>query len=195
MNKAFVFASSILVLGIIAIPQLASAQYYSQYYDKSDASKAVKKAQEKKPMIKISSPVFKNNEMIPKKFTCDGENISPPLKIENIPQSTKSLALIVDDPDAPKGTFVHWIVWGISPKQTQFSVGEKGKFSQGTNDAGKQGYIGPCPPSGTHRYMFKIYALDTKIDISAKSKKKDLQNVINGHILQSTTLIGKYSRS
>lgn len=195
MYKTFLFVSVVLILGIITIPQAASAQYYSQYYDKADSSKAVKKAQGKKPPMKISSPVFKHYGIIPKKFTCDGDSVSPPLKIENIPQGTKSLVLIVEDSDAPRGTFTHWLVFDISPKKTQFSVGEKNGISQGTNDAGNSGYVGPCPPSGIHRYFFKLYALDSKVDLSTKSKKKDMQAAMQNHIIQTATLIGKYSRS
>jgi hypothetical protein len=181
---------AVLVLGVATIPQATSAQYY----DKTDSSKAVKKDQEKKP-LKISSPVFKDFGVIPKKFTCDGKDVSPPLKFTNIPQKTKSLALIVDDPDAPAGTFTHWIVWDISPKKTQFAVGERKGITEGTTDFGKTGYGGPCPPSGSHRYFFKLYALDSKIDLSTKSKKKELEAAIQDHIIQSATLVGKYSRS
>jgi Raf kinase inhibitor-like YbhB/YbcL family protein len=175
---------------MITIPQLASAQY-------SQSNKAgletAKKAQQKIPTLKISSPAFKQYEQIPKKFTCNGDNVSPPLKIENIPQKTKSLALIVDDPGAPAGTFTHWLVWNISPTKTNLSVGEKNAISQGTNDFGNSKYAGPCPPSGTHWYFFKLYALDSKIDISVKSKKKDLVAAMQNHIIQTATLIGKYS--
>jgi Raf kinase inhibitor-like YbhB/YbcL family protein len=152
-------------------------------------------AAEKKTMLAISSPTFKHNESIPKKYTCDGENISPPLKIKNIPMNAKSLALILDDPDAPGGTFTHWIAWHISPKKTQISEGEKGKISEGLNGLGQKGYFGPCPPSGTHHYHFKLYALDSDVDISEKSKKKDLLIAMKSHTIQSATLIGTYSRS
>lgn len=151
-------------------------------------------AAETKTMLSISSPAFKHNESIPKKYTCDGENISPPLKIKNIPKNTKSLALILDDPDAPSGTFTHWIAWHISPKKTQISEGEKGKISEGLNGLSQKGYFGPCPPTGTHHYHFKLYALDSDVDISEKSKKKDLIAAIKSHTIQSATLIGKYSR-
>jgi len=143
----------------------------------------------------ISSQAFKNNESIPKKYTCDGQNISPPLQFKNIPKNTKSLVLIVDDPDAPKGTFNHWIAWNISPKKHQIAEGEKGKISEGLNGLDKKGYFGPCPPSGTHRYNFKLYALDSDLDISEKSKKKELVVAIKNHIIQSATLTGKYSRT
>lgn len=145
--------------------------------------------------LTITSSAFKNNEFIPKKYTCDAQNISPPLQIKNVPKNTKSLALIVDDPDAPKGTFTHWIAWGISPTKHLISEGEKGKISEGLNGLDKQGYFGPCPPSGIHHYNFKMYALDSKIDISEKSHKAQLQAEIQNHIIQSATLTGKYSRA
>jgi hypothetical protein len=186
----FCFVSAILVLGVVTIPQLASAQYYTQY---SKTEETTKKVQNKTPPLKISSSAFKQYGQIPKKFTCNGDNVSPPLKIENIPQKTKSLALIVDDPGAPAGTFTHWLAWNIPPTKTNLSVGEKNAISQGTNDFGNSKYAGPCPPSGTHWYFFKLYALDSKIDISVKSKKKDLVAAMQNHIIQTATLIGKYS--
>jgi Raf kinase inhibitor-like YbhB/YbcL family protein len=145
--------------------------------------------------VKISSPVFKNKQMIPQKYTCDGENINPPLQISDIPKETQSLALIVDDPDAPSGDWVHWLVWNINPK-TQ-SIGENEiseKAIQGINDFNRQNYGGPCPPSGTHRYQFKIYALDTILDLPPSSRKKDLEKAMENHILDKDTLIGLYER-
>lgn len=143
----------------------------------------------------ITSQAFKNSDTIPKKYACDGKNISPPLQFKNIPKNAKSLAIIMDDPDAPMGTFNHWIAWGISPKKHQISEGEKGKISEGMNGLGQKGYFGPCPPTGTHRYYFKLYALDSDIDISEKSKKKELQIAIDKHTLQSATLMGKYAKT
>jgi len=147
-----------------------------------------------KTVMKISSVAFANNGKIPKKYTCDGASVSPPLKISDVPKNTKSLALILDDPDAPSGTFTHWVIWGISPKKTQFAEGEKKGFVEGTMDLGKPGYFGPCPPSGVHRYVFKLFALDSQVDISAKSKKQELVSTMQNHIIQNATLVGKYSR-
>ncbi len=145
--------------------------------------------------MKITSSAFDNNQMMPSKYTCDGENISPPLEITQIPEKAKSLVLIVDDPDAPSGDWVHWLVWNIEPSTGE--IGEKqipSGATAGTNDFGKQAYGGPCPPSGTHRYQFKLYALDTNLDISASSKKIDLENSMQGHILDSDVLVGLYKR-
>lgn len=163
---------------------LAFAQYDAKSYPVKSA----------KTVMKISSVVFENNGKIPKKYTCDGENVSPPLKISNVPKNAKSLALILDDPDAPKGTFTHWTVWGISPKKSQFGEGEKKGFIEGTTSLNKPGYVGPCPPSGVHRYFFKLYALDSQVDISTKSKKQELAAAMQNHIIQTATLVGKYSR-
>ena len=145
--------------------------------------------------LKISSPVFENNGNIPGKYTCDGLDISPPLLIENVPADAKSLALIVDDPDAPMSTWVHWVVWNINPgtkeiKENMVPEGEK----QGTNDFRKHDYGGPCPPSGTHRYFFKLYALDNLPELSPGSKKADLEKSMKGHIISHTQIIGLYSR-
>ena len=133
-----------------------------------------------------------DGEHIPSKYTCDGYNVNPPLNIRGILEGTKSLVLIVDDPDAPIGTWVHWVVWNIPPK------GEIGEDSvpgtEGLNDFRKHSYGGPCPPSGTHRYFFKVYALDTKLDLKRNSRKRDVERAMKGHILAQGQLVGLYSR-
>jgi Raf kinase inhibitor-like YbhB/YbcL family protein len=147
-----------------------------------------------KQVMTISSSAFSNNGTIPSEYTCDGKNISPPLTISNVPKNAQSLAIIVDDPDAPKGTVTHWTVWNISPQKSQFETGEKINFSQGITIFGTTGYGGPCPPSGTHRYFFKLYALDTVLQIVDGSTKENLEQAMNGHVIQQSTLIGEYSR-
>ena len=145
--------------------------------------------------MKITSSAFSHNQNIPSKYTCDGGNISPPLSIGEVPATAKSLVLIVDDPDAPGGDFSHWLVWNIDLQIEE--IGEGGVLAgsvSGTNDFGKTGYCGPCPPGGTHRYFFKIYALDTTLDIPAKSEKQELLNAISPHILDQGELIGLYGR-
>ena len=145
--------------------------------------------------LQLVSPAFKNNEFIPEKYTCDGKDINPPLLIENIPSGTKSMALIVDDPDAPEGTWVHWVVWNISPDTKEMKESSvPGGAQQGVNDFRKHEYGGPCPPSGTHRYFFKLYALDTMLNLGSKAKKSDLEQAMKGHILEKTELIGRYRR-
>lgn len=145
--------------------------------------------------MKIASTAFANEKTIPAEYTCDGEDLSPPLTITGVPGNAKSLALIMDDPDAPVGTFTHWVVWNISPQKTQFAKGEQLQFQQGKTDFGSTGYGGPCPPSGTHRYFFKLYALDSMLDLKAGSTKKDLEKAMTAHIIEQASLIGKYSRS
>ena len=142
----------------------------------------------------MSSSAFENGGIIPPEFTCDGENVSPPLNITNVPKNSKTLSIIMDDPDAPMGTFTHWIVWNIPPHKTQFTRAEKFDFIQGRTSFGTEEYGGPCPPSGIHRYFFKIYALDIKLDLKQGSGVKELQDAMSGHIIAESVLIGKYSR-
>jgi len=143
--------------------------------------------------LKIKSPAFEENKPIPKKYSCDGNDINPPLTIEGTSKDAKTLALIVDDPDAPSGTFDHWIVWNIPSSISK--IGENtvpGK--EGLNGARQAGYMGPCPPGGTHRYFFKVYALDTELTLGIGSKKKDLEKAMQGHIIAKGELVGLYSR-
>lgn len=145
--------------------------------------------------IKISSPEFEHNKEIPDKFGCKGKDINPELNIEGIPEETKSLVLIMDDPDAPVGTFTHWIAWNISPGVTTIEENSKPEQAiEGLNDFGKTGYGGPCPPSGTHRYFFKIYALDKKIDLEEGAKRQELEKQMQEHIITKGELIGLYSK-
>lgn len=143
----------------------------------------------------IKSPDFTNNGEIPKRYTCDGGNTIPPLEFSVVPEEAKSLALIVDDPDAPMGVWTHWLVWNIDPKTTLIKEGEVSLGSvEGKNSWSKTGYGGPCPPSGTHRYFFKLYALDSLLSLPANSDKETLQKEMEGHILDRAELIGRYSR-
>jgi Raf kinase inhibitor-like protein, YbhB/YbcL family len=142
--------------------------------------------------MKITSPSFKNNEAMPVKFTYDGEDINPALDIENIPEGTKSLALIVDDPDAPAKVWVHWVVYDIPPTSHIDEASIPGK--QGMNDSGGKDYHGPCPPSGTHRYYFKVYALDKVLGLSDGLSKAELEKAMQGHILEKSELVGTFIR-
>lgn len=144
--------------------------------------------------MKLSSSAFENEGAIPSEYTCDGADVSPSLTFSAIPENTKSLALIMDDPDAPVGTWVHWLVWNIPPNITGFSKGENITYPQGKNDFGKLDYGGPCPPSGTHRYFFKLYALDTTLKLNEGSTKKQLESAMSGHIIEEAQLMGTYSR-
>jgi hypothetical protein len=142
--------------------------------------------------MKITSPEFQHNQFIPKKFTCEGQDISPALIIDGIPKEAKSLSLIVDDPDAPMGTWVHWVVYDIPIIKRIEGDSIPGK--QGMNNFGRKDYGGPCPPSGTHRYFFKIYALDTTLDLNEGISKGALEKAMQGHILDKAELIGLYKR-
>ena len=141
----------------------------------------------------LTSPNFKHNKKIPIQFTGDGENINPELEIKNIPENTKSLVLIVDDPDAPAGTWDHWLVFNINPKIKRIlknSVPENG--IQGQNSWGRNKYSGASPPSGTHRYFFKIFALDTRIGLDEGASKNEVETAMKNHILSKAELIGLY---
>ncbi len=159
-----------------------------------------KKEKDVNMQFKITSQAFEDGGIIPKKYTCDAEDISPPLKWESVPEGTESLAIVCDDPDAPMGTWVHWVLFNITPDtkelpekvSTTETIDNGAK--QGTNDFGNIGYGGPCPPGGTHRYFFKLYALDTMLNIEAGIKKADLLKAIEGHLIFETQLMGKYKR-
>lgn len=156
----------------------------------------------KKEGLQFSSPAFIDNETIPTEFTCDGQSVSPQLLIDKVPEKTKTLALIMEDPDAPRGTFVHWVMWNISPQTTEIPQGGvPEKAVVGTNGAGKVGYVGPCPPasakdgpSGIHRYFFKLYALEIEVGLDSKGTVKDVEAMMSGHILDQATLVGRYGR-
>lgn len=150
--------------------------------------------------MKLTSPAFTEGGMIPAQYTCNGADISPPLAWEEVPEDANSLALIVDDPDAPVGTWVHWVLYNLPADTrelkeniTKTKVLPEGAM-QGSNDFRKIGYNGPCPPGGTHRYFFKLYALDKMIDLNPGARKKDLLDVMKGHILAECQLMGKFSR-
>jgi Raf kinase inhibitor-like YbhB/YbcL family protein len=140
----------------------------------------------------ISSPAFNHEESIPSKYTCEGENISPPIRISGIPKQAKSLALVVEDPDATDGVFDHWILWNIPPEER---IPEKSVPGiPGKNSYGKMQYSGPCPPSGTHRYYFRIFALDIDLNLKAGANKKALQEAMKGHVILEGELMGLYQK-
>ena len=144
--------------------------------------------------ISIASPAFQSGAEIPAKFTCNGANVNPELKISGVPNEATSLVLIVDDPDAPHGLFTHWIVWNIDLKMTDVAENSAPAGGiQGTNDFGKRNYGGPCPPSGTHRYFFKIFALDTKLELKPSARRAELEAAMKGHVLAQGELMGRYS--
>ena len=150
--------------------------------------------------IHLTSPVFENAGMIPAKYTCDGENVSPPLIWDSVPEGTKSIALICDDPDAPGGTFVHWVLYNLPadmkelPEDIPHGEVLKNAAKQGITDFGRIGYGGPCPPKGVHRYFFKIYFLDSEVGLSPGASKTQLLQAIGKHIKGQGQLVGKYKR-
>ena len=151
--------------------------------------------------LSVTSPAFKAGENIPQKFTCDGANVSPTLQWSGIPEGTKSIALIVDDPDAPMGTWVHWVLFNLPANSTnlpeEYPITETlpNGAKHGLNDFKKTGYGGPCPPQGpAHRYFFKLYALNAVLNLPTKSTKAQLESAMQGHILAQGELMGKYGR-
>lgn len=149
--------------------------------------------------MNLSSPAFEHNSSIPPKYTCDGANINPPLVISNVPEQTQSLVLLMDDPDVPQqlredGMWDHWVVFNIPPSTTIISENQEPPGVLGKGTGGKLGYHGPCPPDRQHRYFFKLYALDTAINLPEGASKTDVEQVIKGHVLDKTELIGLYKR-
>jgi Raf kinase inhibitor-like YbhB/YbcL family protein len=145
--------------------------------------------------LRLTSPVFENNSSLLPRYTCDGENMNPPLTIKNVPRGAKSLALILDDQDAPRGSYVHWIVWNIDPETKDIkenSVPENAV--EGTNDFKKRNYGGPCPPTRAHRYVFTLYALNIRLNLEASSTKAALEKAMKGHILAQTQLLTSYKK-
>jgi Raf kinase inhibitor-like YbhB/YbcL family protein len=142
--------------------------------------------------LDLTSPAFENNEPIPSEYTCDGAQLPPPLSWTKVPQGTRSIAILVEDPDAPKGTFTHWLVTGIPPTTTSLTTALPSGASASKNDAGTLGYTGPCPPSGTHRYAFRVYALD--LDLPTQRSRTAFLAAIRGHVLASGQLVGTYTK-
>ena len=150
--------------------------------------------------MKITSSSFKHEEMIPSKYTCDGQNISPPLSWTGAPEKTKSFALICDDPDAPVGLWVHWVFFDMPssvnalPENVPRREEVAGLGKNGKNTSRRFGYDGPCPPDGMHRYYFKLYALDTMLEMKAGMTKEALLSAMKGHVLEEAQLMGRYKR-
>ena len=145
--------------------------------------------------MKLTSAVFTQEEQIPEEYSCDGKNVNPPLTIAEVPPGAKSLGLVVEDPDAPSGTWSHWLVWNIKPETLEImedSVPEAAV--QGVNDFKEIGYGGPCPPSGTHRYIFRLYALDATLNLNEGADRGELEEALEEHILDSTELVGLYTK-
>jgi Raf kinase inhibitor-like YbhB/YbcL family protein len=186
---------SFLVL-VILIAIAAAAYLGFNKYINNGSTNEMAMTDEGGGNMKITSSAFNDNEKIGIQYTCDAEDINPPLTFSEIPENTKSLALILTDPDAPVGTFTHWTIWNISPDTTSMEPRKIPEGSvQGKNGFGQNKYNGPCPPTGEHRYLFTLYALDTKLDIDNDVFREVLEKAMTGHIIEKATLTGKYSRS
>ena len=155
---------------------------------------------QQKSELKLTSTAFKEGEAIPRGYTCDGANVSPPLEWTGVPKSAKTIAIIADDPDAPSGDWVHWVLFNLPAEglglieNTPATETLTGGGAQGKNDFGKIGYGGPCPPSGTHRYFFKFYALDGELSLPAGATKAEIEQAMQGHIVGQAQLMGTYHR-
>ena len=185
------------ILIIIIILGLVFLGIFWFYKDKNETEVLnIQRSQNLALKMKISSPNFSNNEFIPSEFSCEGKDINPELYIEDVPKEAKSLVLIVDDPDAPMGTWTHWTLWNISPDTKVIKSGEVPQGAvEGKTDFGRPGWGGPCPPKGNaHKYFFKLFALDTLLDLKQGASHKDLEKAMEGHILDKAELIGLYQR-
>lgn len=190
-NSTFIISLSLLLLLVVSAIFL---------YERAGDGAAPHKTSPETPFnsarnMKIESSAFAHNELISPKYTCDGENINPPLRISEVPEEAKSLVLIMDDPDAPGGTWVHWTVWNIAPSTREIPERSVPAGAvEGMTSFGRTGYGGPCPPSGTHRYFFKLFALDTTLESSPSLGARELEEVMSGHILAEGEFVGLYQR-
>ena len=186
------------VLGMLLAASLTLSACHGENKPESKPGDSIQGG--KSMALVISSSAFVEGGMIPSKYTCDGQDVSPPLAISGIPEKAKSLALISDDPDAPRGTWVHWVLYNLPPdtKGLPENMPDDEKLKSGARhgvtDFASFGYGGPCPPGGTHRYFFKVYALDIMLDLSGKVKKADVEAAMKGHVLAEGQLMGKYKR-
>jgi len=191
--KLFSFIAVIIAIG-------AAATFFMKKSRNEPASQPIAPANKKLTTnlnnMKITSSAFENNANIPPKYTCDGENISPALQFSDVPMGAQSLAFILHDPDAPvAGGFTHWVIFNIDPATKEITENNAPTNAiQGQNSAGQAKYTSPCPPSGTHHYEFRIYALDEKLNLDSSAKKADVEKAMEGHILDETSLVGLYQR-
>jgi Raf kinase inhibitor-like YbhB/YbcL family protein len=195
--KILNFIFKLIVIFVLITLLIVSCNYENRIIRNSGNNNQINKETN---TMKLESSAFKSNELIPAKYTCDGKDISPPLLWDEIPIGTQTIALIVDDPDAPGRIFVHWLVYNIPNTTHQLTEHTPTVKTlpngavQGKNDFGKFGYGGPCPPSGIHRYFFKLYAVDKSLDLAIGATKNQILAAMEGHILASAELIGRYKR-
>lgn len=182
----------IIIAGIVIYTQYS--MHYTPSGEQESASSVTSKVSVTTTLMKLTSSAFEHNNSIPSKYTCDSDNISPPLEISQVPEDAASLVLIVDDPDAPSGDFVHWTVFNIPPTTTKIAEGTAPQGIEAMTDFGKTGWGGPCPPAGSHRYFFKLYALDMELDLDNTATKAEIETSMTGHVLDRTELLGTYMR-
>ena len=193
MNRIIVILILLFILSILPVIILIKGKKLSKPESKVNTQEQI--SESLNTNMKLTSTAFENNGKIPSRYTCDGQNFNPPFGISEIPENVKSMALIVDDPDVPSGTWVHWTLWNINvdTKEIPENTVPAGAI-EGVTSFGKNGYGGPCPPTGTHRYFFKLYALDAELSLPSSAKVSDLEEVMKGHIIDQTQLVGLYSR-
>lgn len=187
----------ILALGAMIVLLLSGMIYFVRNEESAETTVAI--SEMPTMTLTVTSPAFEMNNAIPARFTCDGQNISPELNFSNIPTRAKSLALTIEDPDVPKSTradgmWNHWIVWNMPATTTKIEEGAMPPGLVGTNTSGNIAYGGPCPPDREHRYFFTLYALDSMLSLPAGSTKEELLSALSSHIIEKTTLIGRYNR-
>ena len=197
MNRHVFILAGVISLTAMALYQVAT-KFSPNIPSEIEISKKITN-KENKDMLEIKSPAFENNTSIPSKYTCEGDNINPPLKVSGVPEATKSLILIMDDPDVPKnlrpdGIFDHWIIFNIPPTLTEIEEGSEPPGIPGLNGTGSHGYIGPCPPDKEHRYFFKLYALDTILPPPSIVTKKEIESAMDGHVIEEAELVGLYNK-
>lgn len=198
MNRHVFILAGVITLIAMSLYQVAT-RVNLNLPKKIDISKKISN-KEYKYMLEIKSPAFENNGLIPAKYTCEGDNINPPIEISGVPEEAKSLVLIMDDPDVPKnlrpdGMFDHWIVFNIEPTLNSIEEGTATPGIYGINGKGESGYIGPCPPDREHRYFFKLHALDVILPLAPGATKKEVETAMNGHTIESAELIGLYNKN
>src|SRR5215204_1459627 len=185
--------AAVLVLIMLFLPSCGGGPQGAATEPREEAKGA-------KMTIEVRSSAFEDGDAIPTRYTCDGLDVSPPLSWGSVPDETQSLALIAEDPDAPRGTFVHWVIYNLPPDTRRLPEDIPNQPTlpsgavQGVNGAGGVGYMGPCPPSGTHRYFFKVYSLDTGLDLGGRATKDDLMRAMEGHVITEGRLMGTYQR-
>ena len=182
-----------VVLAALLLAGCAATVEEQQSGAPSESDAEIMEESEGGHLMRLTSPAFTEGQPLPRKYTCQGDGISPELTIRDVPKGTRSLAIIMDDPDAPMGTFVHWVVWNINPGKGAIAEGER-LTNEGMTSFRRAGYGGPCPPSGMHRYFFRLYALDVVLELTPTTDKAGLERAMQGHILARAQLMGTYKK-